>query len=313
MGFFSELKQDLSQAVNELVPEEEKTDKITFAQASDQGISLEEMISMIDDIVPETELEEEPARESQEISVEEVLKEGIEKVVLEEEPEEEILEEVPEDETQEVDISELSLEDDLEVVEDSEIDPTEEILIEDVAISEPVTEIETVKESIEGDTKMDIFAGKTASDETSVITAGMVIKGDIITEGNLDIIGTVDGNMDVLGKLNITGNVTGDAKASEIFADGAHIQGEIISEGTVKIGANSVIIGNISAISAAIAGAVKGDIDVQGPVIVDAGAIVMGNIRSKSVQINNGAMIEGLCSQCYAENNPTDFFDKYSK
>ena len=57
-----------------------------------------------------------------------------------------------------------------------------------------------------------------------------------------------------------------------------------------------------------IAGAVKGDIDVKGPVVLDSSAIVMGNIKSKSVQINNGAVIEGLCSQCYAEVSPSNFF-----
>ena len=62
-----------------------------------------------------------------------------------------------------------------------------------------------------------------------------------------------------------------------------------------------------------IAGAVKGDIDVRGPVILDASAIVMGNIKSKAVQINNGAVIEGMCSQCYADVNPTAFFDEYKK
>ncbi len=79
----------------------------------------------------------------------------------------------------------------------------------------------------------------------------------------------------------------------------------------MKIGASTVVIGNISATSAAIAGAVKGDIDVKGPVILDSSAIVMGNIKSKSVQINNGAVIEGMCSQCYADVSPTSFFDDY--
>ncbi len=45
----------------------------------------------------------------------------------------------------------------------------------------------------------------------------------------------------------------------------------------------------------------RGDIDVQGPVVVDTSAVVMGNIKSRSVQINNGAVIEGFCSQCYAD------------
>ena len=81
----------------------------------------------------------------------------------------------------------------------------------------------------------------------------------------------------------------------------------------MKIGQSSVIIGNIFANSAVIAGAVKGDIDVHGPVILDTSAIVMGNIKSKSVQINNGAVIEGLCSQCYADVNPTSFFEEFKK
>ena len=72
---------------------------------------------------------------------------------------------------------------------------------------------------------------------------------------------------------------------------------------------STVIIGNISANGAVVAGAVKGDIDVHGPVILDTTAIVMGNIRSQSVQVNNGAVIEGMCSQVYAEVNPSAFFD----
>ncbi len=62
-----------------------------------------------------------------------------------------------------------------------------------------------------------------------------------------------------------------------------------------------------------IAGAVKGDIDVQGSVVLDATAIVMGNIKSKAVQINKGAVVEGMCSQCYADVNPVTFFDEIKK
>jgi len=141
-----------------------------------------------------------------------------------------------------------------------------------------------------------------------VIPMGMTITGDIVSNGSLDIMGTVKGNITVAGKLNITGNVEGDSQAAEVFADGARIIGEISSNGTIKVGQSSVIKGNLSAQSAVLAGAVKGDIDVKGPVILDSTAIIMGNIKSKSIQINNGAAIEGLCSQCYAEVNPASFF-----
>ncbi|MDE7044151.1 MAG: polymer-forming cytoskeletal protein, partial [Acetatifactor sp.] len=156
-------------------------------------------------------------------------------------------------------------------------------------------------ETMETMEAMDTAGEREAADETAVITSAMIIKGDITTEGSIDVIGTVNGNIESFGKLNITGHIIGNSKAAEIFAEGAKINGEVVSEGAVKIGASSVIIGNITATSAVIAGAVKGDIDVKGPVILDTSAIVMGNIKSKSVQIINGAVIEGMCSQCYAD------------
>ena len=44
MGFFSDLKEDLSQAVNELMPDEEKE----TADKEDAAVSLDEMLENID-------------------------------------------------------------------------------------------------------------------------------------------------------------------------------------------------------------------------------------------------------------------------
>ena len=111
----------------------------------------------------------------------------------------------------------------------------------------------------------------------------------------------------------MTGTIKGNSSSSEVFSDAAKIEGEIMSTGTVKIGLGSVVVGNISATSAVIAGAVKGDIDVQGPVVVDTSAVIVGNIKSRSVQINNGAVIEGFCSQCYADIDVDSLFGENKK
>ncbi len=148
------------------------------------------------------------------------------------------------------------------------------------------------------------------SDEVSVITEGTVIKGDILTKGSLDVRGQVNGNVGCNGKLVVTGIINGNSSASEIFADAARIEGEVMSSGTVKIGAGAVIIGNVVSTSAVVAGAIKGDIDVQGPVVIDTSAVVMGNIKSRSVQINNGAVIEGFCSQCYSDVDLQSLFEE---
>lgn len=140
-----------------------------------------------------------------------------------------------------------------------------------------------------------------ASKEMTIITEGTSLKGDLESTGSLELRGSVVGNVQCNGKMTITGCLKGDTKSAEFFADSASVEGEVSTSGTAKIGLGSVVVGNITATSAVIAGAVKGDIDVQGPVVVDTSAVIKGNIKSRSVQINNGAVIEGFCSQCYAD------------
>lgn len=276
MGFFSDLKEDLSQAVNELMPDEVETTEEATVEATEE----------VEAVVEETDDKE---------------------VVTEEETTEEVLEESDDEFTNQLEemLNQLDAENSVEeepVVEDE--DMTE--LLDAIAAPEQTKETK-------GERKMESTFSYTdeVEDETSVITKGMTISGDIVSKGSVDVLGQINGNIDILGKLNVTGAINGNSKASEVFADNAKIVGEVISDGSVKIGQSSVIIGNITATSAVVAGAVKGDIDVQGPVILDASAIVMGNIKSKSVQINNGAVIEGMCSQCYADVSPTSFFEVF--
>ncbi len=292
MGFFSDLKEDLSQAVNELMPEE-NLDQAAAEELKEQPV--ENTQEPLQEEIPEAQTAED-AKDN--VAFEEMLK-NLDSIEIpqeqktEEQPAEKVAEEMPQaEETGEKAAPELDL---------------DSVLQNDMTV-EKVLEQENTEKNKGAEKRMDV---KVASDETAVITAGMVITGDVSSEGSMDLVGTINGNIDILGKLNITGYINGNSKAAEIFAEGAKINGEILSEGSVKIGASTVVIGNISATSAAIAGAVKGDIDVKGPVILDSSAIVMGNIKSKSVQINNGAVIEGMCSQCYADVSPTSFFDDY--
>lgn len=147
----------------------------------------------------------------------------------------------------------------------------------------------------------------------SVITPGMKINGDIISNQGLEVMGTVNGNIKIEGPLIISGTIQGDMEAGDVTGNAATTVGNIISSGTVRIGRETVIIGDITGQSAVISGAIKGNIDVKGSVILDSSAIVMGDIRSASVEINNGAVIEGHCSQCYSGTSPKEFFKNLVK
>ena len=375
MGFFQDLKEDLSQAVGELLPEEELTMQQADDPEEDSGVDAalkeveaalaaelgenpdaqKEKLTDVEEAVSEAVLTQEPeeeteasACENQAESVQEAQPEPQAESLQEKQPgmqaesvseeavsvqETEPMKEEPKKEQPQpaakpasqpvveaaaAQIASIAgmvakdeiLQPELSIAEfeEREEQPVEKLLGAIGYTEKEESDIEKEVGKVVEKQKMNL-ADEAVADETAIITAGMEITGDIVSKGSMDIQGSIHGNLEILGKLNVSGKITGDSKAAEVFADSAKITGKIVAEGTVKIGENSVVIGNIEATSAVIAGAVKGDLDVHGPVILDTSAIVMGNIKSKSVQINNGAVIEGMCSQCYAEVNPTSFFD----
>ena len=147
-----------------------------------------------------------------------------------------------------------------------------------------------------------------ADGSTTVISKGTVIQGSIVSDGSLDVYGTVNGDISCLGKLSISGAVKGKSSAAEVYLHTNKLEGGITSKGCVKIAAGTVVIGDIAASSCVVAGAVKGNLDVNGPVVVDSTAVIKGNISSKGIQINSGAVIDGFCALPYASVDIDSFF-----
>ena len=327
------VEQSVSKEVSDMIEDEIPTnDDIMQELAEPTEVVVEEIE---EPVMPEEEFVAEEAAEPEEEVVSEETEEPVmpeEEFVAEEitEPEEEVVEEenavqgtaVPMEEPEATEKPE-DIQEVVETVPEEEPEVKEMLIRNDNSFEKEVYE-EIMKEDTGKDKAMknelekavdEVVSERVESvmsqdvlDETAIVTKGMKVNGDISSQGSLDVLGSIKGNIEVLGKLNVSGEIEGNSNAAEVFADAAHITGEIHATGTVKVGINSVIIGNIFATSAVIAGAVKGDIDVHGPVVLDSSAIVMGNIKSKSVQMNNGAVIEGMCSQCYADVSPASFF-----
>lgn len=326
MGFFKDYEDDFSQAVTEL-GEEKKTDKVSETL---EDIDLAE-VAMADEkrtksIMPDFDKILENMDEAgslmmdQEPSVGQVDKELLGDIFNEEseekeaetaEAEEEALEE-PEAETVEPEEEPVV---EMEPVEEEE--PEEEDAVEMQESSEEEEMEENADDAVQAeeadaqeDTEVSERTDVPVENELTVITRGTTIKGGISADGALDIMGSIEGDVESLGKLTISGSVGGNVIASEIYMDGSRVTGNLSSEGSVKINDGSVVVGDIVAFSAVIAGAVRGDMDVNGPVIIDSSAIVQGNIKAKSIQINNGAVVDGYCSLNYAGVDLDAFFNE---
>ena len=147
------------------------------------------------------------------------------------------------------------------------------------------------------------------SGTNTVISKGTDINGSIVSDGSLEVFGTVNGDISCLGKLSISGVVKGKSSAAEVYLHTDKLDGGITSKGCVKIAPGTVVIGDITAASCVVAGAVKGNLDVNGPVVVDSTAVIKGNISSKGIQINSGAVVDGFCALPYASVDIDSFFE----
>ena len=128
------------------------------------------------------------------------------------------------------------------------------------------------------------------SEEGSVIQKNTEINGDLVTELPICVHGTVTGNIKSSQGITITGEVTGNCEATELFTDKAKVSGDIKCSGIVRIGIGTVVVGNVVADSAVIAGSVNGN------VTVDATAAIVGDVSAAAIQVNSGADIEGKCT-----------------
>lgn len=316
MGFFKDFKEDLTQVAKELMPGDGEITNVDDLQVNtlEQDIDVQSELAKLDGLleeVPEIIQEqpktpkEEPMAEVPQMKAAKPKQPAVQEIE-ESEPaamqkiEESVSAREPKEKRPEPEVTaEPVKKPDLQKAEKMQEKKEEDIMVNTMEGMERQN-AEEIKEEVPV-TETVIPEEKEVSDEEAIITKGMKVTGNIETAGSIEIQGNIVGNVACNGKIVVTGCIKGNSEAAEFFADTAKVEGEIKTSGTVKIGLGSVIIGNIEASSAVIAGAIKGDIDVKGPVVVDTSAVVMGNIKSRSVQINNGAVIEGFCSQCYAD------------
>lgn len=120
--------------------------------------------------------------------------------------------------------------------------------------------------------------------------------------------GVVNGDIQSDNRLNIMGDVTGNIKANDLYAKDSFIVGQIECAQGAIVRENTVILGDIKAENLVVDGAVQGKIDIREGITIGDSAIVDSDIKAKTIQVSNGAAINGHCSLCYADVNMTDFF-----
>ena len=300
MGFFGDLKADITQAVDELTDGTEETakkdNKKTFGKKGKKS-SPAKAAAPVESTVEEL---------YQAVDNKEDDRSDTEKALWDELRSDYSASDAGHNSSYSQAVTEDVITPDDVVEELVEIEENEIVDVKEV----PMANVNISQNAKKRETKEYILPEGAVSDELGVITAGMAVLGNIYSTGHMEIYGSVEGDVEISGSLRVLGNIIGNVKANEVILENGKIKGNVSCATGISIANGCVVIGDIiSGTGAGIGGAVKGDIDVHGPVTLESTAIVKGNIKSQSVQMANGAMVDGMCSQCYSEVDLSSFFD----
>jgi len=127
----------------------------------------------------------------------------------------------------------------------------------------------------------------------TVITFGTTIKGDLISQGDLDIQGAVNGNVTTDGLVCVTGKIEGNVTCENLELDNAEIRGQVSVKKQLLMRGESVVVGDLTGEHVEINGKVKGNITVVQTLHLQPKAYVLGDMNTSSIQIKSGAVVIG--------------------
>ncbi|GEM_PF-1684376 len=128
---------------------------------------------------------------------------------------------------------------------------------------------------------------------TTTISKGTVIKGDIISDGDIELCGSLNGSVKTKGSLRVSGGLIGDAAAKEMTFLTCEVRGNMTCATEVTIDDASVLYGNVQAESIVLNGKIRGNIKVRKSAVLQDSAVLWGNLEAGSISIDQGAKLEG--------------------
>lgn len=143
--------------------------------------------------------------------------------------------------------------------------------------------------------------------ELTLITAGTILQGNLITTSSLDIQGTIRGDVNSEGNIKVTGRIEGNVTCENIELINAQVIGRIEARQTVIIRGSSVHIGDISSDRMDVDGKIKGNLQAVNSLLLHQNAYILGDLATRSIQVEFGAVIQGIVNTTSDVNDSSCF------
>ena len=131
---------------------------------------------------------------------------------------------------------------------------------------------------------------------TTTISKTMVITGEIVSTGDVDVFGDINGTIKTSGDVKVTGKVLGDLAGNNFMLNGCVVQGNVVAKGSIVIGTNTAVVGDIIADSIKINGKIKGNLKIDKMSEFQENALVIGNVKSETISMAQGSKLHGNVS-----------------
>ena len=129
--------------------------------------------------------------------------------------------------------------------------------------------------------------------DATVISKGTVITGDIKSDSDIEMYGSVTGNITTSGKVKINGRQSGDVQGAGVDLTDCAVKGNVSASDAVLVDSSSVIVGNIKCGALTFDGKIKGNIHVMGNVNCQGNAVILGDVTSTTITVESGARLQG--------------------
>lgn len=131
---------------------------------------------------------------------------------------------------------------------------------------------------------------------TSYITEDTVIKGDVISSGNIILEGVVSGAVSSNGTVDVKSGSVGGINAENIKLSSCEIKGNLKSTDAIFVDEATTVIGDIEAHNIKVLGNINGRLSVDDKVELFSSCSVKGDIVAGNIAIEEGAIIDGKLS-----------------
>ena len=136
-------------------------------------------------------------------------------------------------------------------------------------------------------------------DEITVISRNTVIDGNVRSFANMSVDGNVKGNIETTKDIDLNGKIVGNIACNNAQMRTSQIQGNIQMKGNAYMERDTLLIGDLTSTYANINGKIKGSLDITGKAELKSDAVVFGDISASTIQVNDGAIIQGYVSTTF--------------